>query len=64
MQADCILVLDDGKVAQMGTHQELINQDGIYKCIYDIQMNSEDRKELFSEELPESCNYCNKAAVK
>lgn len=64
MQADCILVLDDGKVAQMGTHQELINQEGIYKCIYDIQMNSEDRKELFSDELPESCQYCSKAAAK
>lgn len=43
MQADCILVLDDGKVAQMGTHEELIAQEGIYRAIYDIQMNSEDR---------------------
>ncbi|MBS6195049.1 MAG: ABC transporter ATP-binding protein [Clostridiales bacterium] len=47
MQADCILVLDDGKVAQMGTHEELIHQEGIYRSIYEIQMNSEDRKELF-----------------
>lgn len=44
MQADCILVLDDGKVAQMGTHEELIAQEGIYRAIYDIQMNSEDRE--------------------
>lgn len=63
MQADCIMVLDDGKVAQMGTHQELISQEGIYKCIYDIQMNSEDRNELFSEELPESCKSCERAAA-
>lgn len=37
MNADCILVLEKGKVAQTGTHQELISQDGIYKRIYDMQ---------------------------
>ncbi len=37
MNADQILVLDHGKVAQMGTHQELVRQDGIYKRIYDMQ---------------------------
>lgn len=37
MNADQILVLEKGKVAQMGTHQELIAQDGIYKRIYDMQ---------------------------
>lgn len=50
MHADCIMVLDDGKVAQMGTHEELIHQEGIYKSIYDIQMNSEDRKDIFEGE--------------
>lgn len=44
------MVLDDGKVAQMGTHEELIHQEGIYKSIYDIQMNSEDRKDIFEGE--------------
>ena len=38
-----ILVLDGGRVAQMGTHEELIAQEGIYKSIYDIQMSSDDR---------------------
>ena len=37
MNSDQILVLEKGKVAQMGTHQELIAQDGIYKRIYDMQ---------------------------
>ena len=35
--ADQILVLDRGRVAQLGTHQELIAQDGIYKRIYEMQ---------------------------
>lgn len=43
MQADQILVLDNGEIAQLGTHQELIEQKGIYREIYEIQMNSSDR---------------------
>ncbi len=37
MNADQILVLDRGRVAQMGTHQELSQQEGIYKRIFDMQ---------------------------
>ena len=43
MQADQILVLDGGRVADLGTHAELISRPGIYKEIYDIQMSSDDR---------------------
>lgn len=43
MQADRILVLDGGRVSDIGTHQELITRPGIYKEIYDIQMSSDDR---------------------
>ena len=43
MQADRILVLDGGKVSDLGTHQELISRPGIYKDIYDIQMRADDR---------------------
>ncbi len=50
MQADRILVMDDGKIAELGTHEELIHQDGIYKSIYDIQMSSDDRSLLEKEE--------------
>lgn len=38
MQADCILVLDKGKVAELGTHDELLAKGGIYRHIYDMQM--------------------------
>lgn len=43
MEADTIMVLDKGRVADMGTHEDLIGRDGIYKDIFDVQMNlSED----------------------
>ena len=46
MQADRILVLEDGRFSALGTHEELIAQPGIYKEIYDIQMRSDDRAML------------------
>ena len=38
MQAECILVLDRGRIAEMGSHEELMEKDGIYRRIYDMQM--------------------------
>lgn len=43
MQANHILVLEDGAISDFGTHAELISRKGIYRDIYDIQMNSDDR---------------------
>nr|WP_262914530.1 ABC transporter ATP-binding protein [Pontibacter vulgaris] len=40
--ADRILVLDDGEIVQHGTHEELINQQGLYKVLYERQLQSED----------------------
>ena len=44
MQADRILVLDGGRVADVGTHAELVERPGIYRDIYEIQMSSDDRR--------------------
>ena len=38
MHADCIMVLDKGRIAQMGTHAQLIEQPGLYRDIYDLQL--------------------------
>ncbi len=37
MHADKIIVLDKGNLVQMGDHDSLIRQDGMYKKIYEIQ---------------------------
>ena len=44
MQAERILVLENGQVSDIGTHEELISRPGIYREIYDIQMSSDDRR--------------------
>ena len=36
--ADCIMVMHKGKIREQGTHQELLAQDGIYKKLYELQI--------------------------
>lgn len=36
-EADKIIVLENGKVSAMGTHEELAKQPGLYKSLWDIQ---------------------------
>ena len=35
INSDQIIVLDSGKVAEVGTHEELLNKDGVYKKLYE-----------------------------
>ncbi|GAH05173.1 unnamed protein product [marine sediment metagenome] len=37
MKADLIVVLDNGRIIQIGTHEELLAQEGVYKKIHDIK---------------------------
>lgn len=39
--ADCIMVMHKGKIRERGTHQELLAQDGIYKKLYELQIQKE-----------------------
>lgn len=45
MRAEQILVLDKGRIVQQGTHQELLNQEGIYRRIYHLQAQIEQELE-------------------
>ncbi|GAA0374859.1 ABC transporter ATP-binding protein [Bacillus horti] len=48
-QADEILVLDQGRVIERGTHDQLIQKDGAYRRIYDIQFK--DRHLIMQDQL-------------
>lgn len=37
-KADLVLVLEDGRIAARGTHDELIRRDGLYRRIYELQL--------------------------
>lgn len=40
--ADQIIALDDGRIVQRGTHEQLIQQDGLYKELYEMQKLEEE----------------------
>ena len=42
MAADQILVLEDGRISQLGTHEELSSEDGLYRTICEIQLGKEE----------------------
>jgi len=37
MEADMIIVLEDGKIKETGTHDQLVKIEGLYKNIWEIQ---------------------------
>jgi len=39
---NCAVLLSGGKIAQYGTHEELVAQDGLYRDIYVIQNSREE----------------------
>jgi ATP-binding cassette subfamily B protein len=57
-RADLILVMDQGRIVESGTHAELLAQNGMYREIYDLQLRDQEqfRQELGllnPDELPE-----------
>jgi ATP-binding cassette subfamily B protein len=45
MNADLVLVLENGRIVQRGTHDTLVNVPGMYQRIYDLQSRIEDELE-------------------
>ncbi len=41
-EADCILVLDHGRIVERGTHGELLGAGGLYRQIYDLQLRDQE----------------------
>ena len=42
IDADKIIVMDDGRIVETGRHEELLNKNGIYKELFDSQFNVAD----------------------
>lgn len=42
-RADMIVVMKDGKIVETGTHDELLASAGMYKRLYELQFEDEDR---------------------
>jgi subfamily B ATP-binding cassette protein MsbA len=38
--ADTIIVVDEGKIQQIGSHEELIREEGIYRKLYSLQIKA------------------------
>jgi ABC-type multidrug transport system ATPase subunit len=49
-RADLILVMDKGRIVQQGKHDELLQQGGLYREIYDLQLSDRAR---FADEMQE-----------
>ena len=50
-RADAIVVLEDGRIVDRGTHLELLASDGLYRQIYDLQLRPQEEV-MLDMELP------------
>jgi subfamily B ATP-binding cassette protein MsbA len=49
-RADLIVVMERGRVIEMGRHEELLMQSGTYKKLYEMQFADEEERETVSSE--------------
>ncbi|MEX0785664.1 MAG: ABC transporter ATP-binding protein [Dehalococcoidia bacterium] len=53
-EADQILVLQNGQIAERGRHDELIEQDGLYRQIYDLELRDQEEAYERTRSAPEA----------
>jgi len=49
LHADLIVVLENGRIAEMGHHQELLENKGLYKKLFEMQFNLQEKKKPDTE---------------
>src|SRR5262249_15551502 len=53
-RASRIIVLDQGKIAETGTHEELLAADGLYRKLYQLQFAIDEPREISNAERTDS----------
>ena len=49
--ADSILVVDDGRIVERGTHEQLLAAEGLYRQIYDMQLRDQEEFVALQERM-------------
>ena len=63
VDADEIIVLDSGRIAERGTHAQLLEMDGIYSGMWNRQREAEEAREKLARSLEERGMTAEKAAL-
>lgn len=49
--ADCILVINDGRIVERGNHEDLLANNGLYRQIYDMQLRDQEEFVILQDRL-------------
>ncbi len=49
--ADCILVMENGRIVERGTHEQLLTHNGLYRHIYDLQLKDQEEFVALQEQM-------------